>query len=49
MQAKTLFPNSYLLVGGKECIFCSLSRKLFPNVLPEKDPFQNAIIKIAHC
>lgn len=21
MQAKTLFPNSYLLVGGKKCIF----------------------------
>lgn len=37
MQAKTLFPNSYLLVGGKKYIF-SLSRKLLYNVLPFRVP-----------
>lgn len=47
MQAKTLFPNSYLLVGGKNCIF-SLSRKFLYNVLSEKDPFQRSTIKISH-
>ena len=48
MQAKTLFPNSYLLVGGKKSIFF-LSRKLLYNVLPEKDPFQASIFKTSHC
>lgn len=44
MQAKTLFPNSYLLVGGKKYIFF-LSRKLLFNVLPEKNPVRLQSLK----
>jgi hypothetical protein len=43
MQAKTLFPNSYLLVGGKKCI--SLSRNCFIICFLKSTPFRCPSIK----